>query len=151
MASIKDKYSKMIKIGAPRSNRRFYLVFGLALAIGLSFHYLLTNTTCLIRGSIGIPCPTCGLSRAYKFLLRGDVLRAFKFHPLFWLIPLVAIYVGYAWYTQRKMNRYILLSILIIFIGVYLWRMMTYFPRVEPMIINEKSYLFKLIRYFQGL
>lgn len=138
----------MASLKHPKINRKGYLVFGVLLVVGLILHYQLTNTTCLIRGSIGIPCPTCGLTRAYKALFRGDIEGAFWFHPLFWMIPLVATYLGYSWYFQRKMNRYILLMILLVFIGVYVWRMICDFPRVEPMIFHKESYLFRLIDYF---
>ena len=46
-----------------------------------------TGIHCPIRYLLGIPCPTCGMTRAYVALFHGDFLRAFYYHPLFWLGP----------------------------------------------------------------
>jgi hypothetical protein len=41
---------------------------------------------CPLAGSLGIPCPGCGLTRATLALLHGDVRGALHFHPLVWLL-----------------------------------------------------------------
>ena len=45
--------------------------------------------TCPIRAVIGIPCPGCGLTRAWLAALRLDVSAAFAYHAMFWSIPLL--------------------------------------------------------------
>ena len=49
----------------------------------------LTGFGCPIRRMTGIPCPGCGLTRAYISLFRFDIKEAFIYHPLFPLIPLI--------------------------------------------------------------
>ena len=44
-----------------------------------------TGSVCLIRGITGVPCPSCGVSRAITEVINGNIIKAFKFHPLFWL------------------------------------------------------------------
>lgn len=39
----------------------------------------------------GIPCPGCGMTRAFLALVQGDFLAAFGYHPLFLL---VLVYAG---------------------------------------------------------
>ncbi|MGL5702740.1 MAG: DUF2752 domain-containing protein [Cetobacterium sp.] len=34
----------------------------------------------------GIPCPTCGITRAFISLINFNFKEAFRFHPLFWII-----------------------------------------------------------------
>jgi hypothetical protein len=52
---------------------------------------------CPMAGSLGIPCPGCGLTRATLALLRGDVRQALHFHPLVWLLaPLFVVFVSAA-------------------------------------------------------
>ena len=52
---------------------------------------------CPIAGSLGIPCPGCGLTRASLALLRGDWHEALHFHPLVWLLLPVGVgFVGIA-------------------------------------------------------
>ena len=40
--------------------------------------------------ALGMPsCPTCGLTRAYVCLFSGDIVGAYRNHPLFGLVPVV--------------------------------------------------------------
>jgi hypothetical protein len=44
-----------------------------------------------MRFVLGIPCPTCGLTRAVRLALHGDLVGATRMHPLwFVLVPFVA-------------------------------------------------------------
>lgn len=55
-----------------------------ALAVGSDF------PLCPLAGSLAIPCPGCGLTRATLALLHGDVRGALHLHPLVLLLtPLV--------------------------------------------------------------
>ncbi len=49
-------------------------VVALAHAFGL--------TLCPLKRLLGVPCPTCGTTRATAMLLRGDVCGAFAMQPL---------------------------------------------------------------------
>jgi hypothetical protein len=50
---------------------------------------------CPLAGTLGVPCPGCGLTRATMALLRGDLAGALRFHPLVWLLaPLFVGFVG---------------------------------------------------------
>jgi len=67
---------------------------------------------CPLRALAGIPCPTCGMTRATSLVLRGDFAGATALHPLVWLVvPVIAAFVlveaaGYArtrtWATYRR-------------------------------------------------
>ncbi len=52
------------------------------------------GTTCVMRRVFGLPCPTCGLTRAFSALAHGDWARASALHPL---APLVAAEFALAW------------------------------------------------------
>ena len=72
-----------------RPVRRLLLIH-LGAAAVLILYLLLTGPGgfgCPIRALCGIPCPGCGLSRAWLCALRLDLAGAFAYHPLFWLIP----------------------------------------------------------------
>lgn len=96
-----------------------------------------TGTNCFIRGIVGIPCPSCGISRAIIAFLNRDLGIALKYHPLFWL-PLVVVLVSI---INKKYFKKLLLVSIIIFIVVYIMRMIMFFPYIEPMKYNEKSIL----------
>ena len=44
---------------------------------------------CVFRETFGIPCLTCGMTRAVLAVARLDFLAAFRFHPLFWTLPIL--------------------------------------------------------------
>ena len=59
------------------------------LAIFMLF-FLLDVPSCPSRFVVGIPCPGCGFTRATSALLHGELLRAWSYHPLvFLLFPLL--------------------------------------------------------------
>lgn len=43
---------------------------------------------CLLKDIFDIPCPSCGMSRAFLSLIMGDIKAALHFHPLFWIFPI---------------------------------------------------------------
>jgi lipid-A-disaccharide synthase-like uncharacterized protein len=45
----------------------------------------LAGITCPILWITGISCAGCGMTRAMISLLKGDLVSAFRFHPLFWM------------------------------------------------------------------
>lgn len=54
-------------------------------------------TVCPLKLSTGVPCPTCGATRAVLALLRGQLGLAFRLHPLMPLVAAtLALYVPYA-------------------------------------------------------
>lgn len=52
---------------------------------------------CTFHTLTGFPCPTCGLTRGMRCLLRGDPVSAFLFNPLALIVVLgLALYLIYA-------------------------------------------------------
>lgn len=56
------------------------------------FIMLFCHLDCPILHATGISCPGCGMLRAWFYLLHFDLKRAFFYHPLWWLPPLVPIF-----------------------------------------------------------
>ncbi|HAZ20201.1 MAG TPA: hypothetical protein DER23_02945 [Clostridiales bacterium] len=48
---------------------------------------------CLFLYLFEIPCPCCGITRAWLFAFCGELKTAVRYHPLFFLIP-VAVWLG---------------------------------------------------------
>lgn len=128
-----------------------YFKFGKVLILvllGLSIIFLfikkfgeITGSICLIRGLTGVPCPSCGMSRAIIAVINGDIIKAFKFHPLFWL-PFVALLLII---FKRRFFKKILICSIILIMLVYILRMTMLFPNIEPMQYNERSILNQII------
>lgn len=100
-----------------------------------------TGTICLIRGTIGIPCPTCGMTRAIKSFIRLNIKEALYYNPLFFM-PFILIAVTM---FKRKYIKVTATTCAITLIVVYIFRMSLYFPHKEPMQINEDSILIKYL------
>lgn len=64
----------------------------LLLACGVLMLALWLNIGCLFRNITGIPCPGCGMSRAWLAALRLDLITAFRYHPMFWSVPVLMAY-----------------------------------------------------------
>ena len=48
---------------------------------------------CPFRVLTRLPCPGCGMTRAWLSLLHGDLSAAFRFHPFFWAVPVLLVFL----------------------------------------------------------
>lgn len=104
-------------------------------------------TGCPIRLLTGVSCAGCGMSRAYFSLLHLDFCNAFHYHPLF-ICPIifVAVYIGEKFGFPQKYVKAIYGTMIILFIGVYVFRMINPNDRVavfEP----RNGLIFKGIKF----
>ena len=60
------------------------------------------DLSCPIRSLTGIPCPGCGMSRAWKAALRLDLITAFRYHPMFWGVPVLMAFCCFDGQIFRK-------------------------------------------------
>ncbi len=72
-------------------DKKTWLTFGLFVLAyaGLVALLAYSRIGCVIRFLLRIPCPGCGLTRAYLALFRGDLAAAFRWHFMFPAVPLV--------------------------------------------------------------
>ena len=52
---------------------------------------LLLNVPCLFTVWLGIPCPGCGMRRALAAAASLHFGQAFRLHPMFWSLPVLAL------------------------------------------------------------
>ena len=121
MPAVIDIYRKAAMVGI--------LVLGLSMFVELDF--------CFFYNYVGIPCPSCGMTRAFKSLLQFDLGQAFKYHPLF---PLVLV-LPYLW---LKPNHRLMVAIVLVFIAVWLWRLYCFFPEQAPMVVKQTAFIYRL-------
>ena len=70
---------------------------------------------CPIRFLTGIPCPGCGMSRAWLAVLQLDIAAAFSYHPMFWAVPVLALFILYDCAVFRRMRtNYLILGLLLL-------------------------------------
>lgn len=99
---------------------------GAALAI-IGFYAVLfaLGITCPIKFVTGVSCPGCGMTRSCLSLLGGNPARAFYYHPLVWLLPIIlALYLLRA-RLPRWAVKYAPAVVGVLFCVVYLIRMLS--------------------------
>ena len=83
-------------------------------------------TGCLFYRITGIPCPGCGVSRAWLNCFRGNPEAAFSYHPFFLLLPLIIFcYIhleALFWRVRHSMRVFLICSAALLFIW-YLFRL----------------------------
>jgi len=117
----------------------FIFLLGLASLIIVS---QTQKSICLIYNTTGFPCPSCGMTRAFLSVIKHDFVKAFHYHPLFLVVPIL-------FYSFLKGKQKLLIAICLLFIIVWIIRMILYFPLVEPMNYNSSSIFGMIINYFK--
>jgi len=94
-----------------RGDARLWLLAGLAGAAGLAvLHVWLPSgdpatALCLSRRLLHLPCPGCGLTRAFAALAKGEWAAALRLHPLAPVLALEAILGWLAWGAMLAARR----------------------------------------------
>ena len=69
---------------------------------------------CAFRLLTGVICPGCGMTRAWQAALRLDLKTAFAAHPMFWSVPVLALFA--LWdgrlFKNRPVNTWVLWGLL---------------------------------------
>lgn len=90
-----------------------------------AFYILLhiLNIGCPIKFMTGIPCAGCGMTRAWLSVMKLKFADAFSYHPLFWLVPFGGIFLMNRKRIPPKAACVITGSLVVLFITVYIIRM----------------------------
>jgi hypothetical protein len=126
-----------------RSSRRLrmFQLGGLTAPMLAAWHYshsgLISPLKCPLRSLTGIPCPTCGMTRAFVSLAQGDFPQAVVHHafaPFLFLAIAIAIghitlelWLGHrihTFYTHLLKKHRIQVSLLLALLGYYAYRLL---------------------------
>ena len=122
-----------------------YLIPTAFAAVFYIFTFLLGNRTlCVFKTTYGIPCPGCGMTRAFIYFFRGNISKAFYYHPLFFLLIitlLIVIFRNKDYVSKIYNSKIFWIVILVVFIIVWAVRMVIMFPNLEPLDFNHHSLL----------
>lgn len=104
---------------------------GTALFIMLVFIFYKFHFGCVYQRIFHIPCPGCGLTRAWMQAIQLNFSQAFAYHYMFWSIPIIYIYVfldGHV-FQKKWINYGVLIFILFGFLITYVIHLIEYFNK----------------------
>ena len=59
------------------------------LIVGVAAVMYVLKIGCPFKTIFKIPCPGCGITRAYLSVLHLDFAKAFEYNPMFWSVPIL--------------------------------------------------------------
>ena len=80
-------------------------------ATALSVYRIALGGGCLILAWTGLPCPTCGMTRATLCLLTGRFAEIFDYHPLFWA-PYLTVILSVLTVPMKKWRKQLACAVL---------------------------------------
>lgn len=112
--SIKDLKPKLI----------FTLVYIVAVGIMRVF-----NLPCIFIGLFNVPCPGCGMTRAWLSVFSLDFAKAFSYHAMFWAVPVIYLYFIFNGnlFKNKKIDKIIWLLFAIGFLINWIYHLFLYF------------------------
>ena len=130
-----------------------YFIFAIAIILYFVLSNYFFGYICPTMIIFGIPCPACGMTRAGFLLLTGNFAESFRMHPFF--IPSIIFLVGlvlfkFFWTDKIKYMQNLAIVLLVCFLGLYVFRMVSMFPNYPPMVINSDSVLHNIINLFRN-
>jgi len=102
---------------------------------GLFALWYFLDLPCIPRTLTGIPCITCGLTRAWLAAFRLDFGTAFRQYPMFWSVPVLMLYILFdgRLFSRRKVNAWVLGLILAGIFLIYLARLFGFLGALLPL------------------
>lgn len=122
--------------------KKFFLIHLAVLLIGIVYIFAVG---CPLHRIFGIPCPGCGMSRAWISFFMLDFKSAFKFHPLFIPITGILLYEIHREIVPKKLPKKVETVLLVLIVSaaliLYFYRLFSGDPVVkidfEQSVINK--------------
>ena len=117
------------------AKKEIFVVSGVV--IGVYLLAMLAGISCPILFVTGIPCPGCGMTRAWVQFFRGNIREAFRFHPLF---PLPVVLLG-LWPLKGRMSNRMWNGVMaaLIFLVLSVWLLRFFLPE-DPVVHLDFSH-----------
>ncbi|MFV0528638.1 MAG: DUF2752 domain-containing protein [Lachnospiraceae bacterium] len=122
--------------------KRYYVPVLMITAYLFVFTVVFKKAVCPLFLTLGLPCPSCGMTRAFLLLLQGEFSAAWAMHPFIYAVILLALIAAvYRWGLGKDIRglKYVVVVLVLLLIAFYIYRMITVFPRQQPMVFNRES------------
>lgn len=117
-------------------------------ALFIAAYNFILGKICPMRMVFGIPCPSCGITRAFLLVLQGEFYEATVMHPL-WivLILLLLAFLAVRYFVQDENKSKKLVQMIKVCFAVatvlcvvyYIYRMIMWYPDRAPMIYDSEN------------
>ncbi|MDE7265945.1 MAG: DUF2752 domain-containing protein [Lachnospiraceae bacterium] len=97
----------------------------------------------------GFPCPGCGMTRAAFYLLTGRFNRGMSLNPAapLWIAFIVCFFIErYLRGRTPKYMKILLAVVVLITVGIYLYRMAHFFPGSPPLVFYRNNLISRTLR-----
>lgn len=97
----------------------------------------------------GFPCPGCGMTRAVFYLLTGRIKRGMSLNPAAPLWMLLIAWFFIERYLRGRTLKYVKIGLAVIVLvtfGIYLYRMVLFFPGSPPLGFNGENLISRALR-----
>ncbi|MBQ5851894.1 MAG: DUF2752 domain-containing protein [Lachnospiraceae bacterium] len=123
-----------------------------AIIVIIAYFAFLKNyiyTLCPLVLLSGYPCPGCGMTRALFRIMRFDFAGAWSMHPFIYPIGILCLMFCICRYllngNYMKYVKGLMICIAVGMVLFYIYRMITMFPEIEPMIYYEGNYINRIL------
>ena len=101
----------------------------------------------------GFPCAGCGMTRAVFYILTGRIRRGMALNPAapMWIVFLLWFFAER--YLRGRTPNYVkavLAMVTVITFGIYLYRMIHFFPGSPPLVFYRNNLISRMLRRMNG-
>lgn len=101
----------------------------------------------------GFPCAGCGMTRAVFYILTGRIRRGMALNPAapMWIVFLLWFFAER--YLRGRTPKYVkavLAMVVVITFGIYLYRMIHFFPGSPPLVFYRNNLISRMLRRMNG-
>lgn len=101
----------------------------------------------------GFPCAGCGMTRAVFYILTGRIKRGMALNPAapMWIVFLLWFFAER--YLRGRTPKYVkavLAMVVVITFGIYLYRMIHFFPGSPPLVFYRNNLISRALRMVNG-
>lgn len=126
----------------------------LAVAMYILVLQVVFGNVCTLVITTGLPCPGCGITRACISLLTFQWGDAWNYNcVIFLIVPFALYWFACRYLFQCKCRGFVvgLTVIALCLLGLYIYRMIHYYPGNPPMVYNPNNILYFIWKWIRQM